>query len=414
MILTFLGFNQDISCVALGTNKGLLIYNIEPIERRFADVSEGVGLIEMLYCTSLLAYVGSGDTIGSSPRRLKLCKSPEKEIICELPFNSAIVSIKMNKLRLIVCLDLTVHIFDLTSIVCLQVLSTTVNINGVIALSSEEKSYLAFPSGVVSGDVIIYDTISLKILSQFHAHKTEITNIEFNRSGTLLATASKTGTVIRVFATPAGEHMYSFRRGSYPAHIHSINFCPLSQYLCVASSSGTVHIFAFEQKAAATAAVALSAVSRGIETTPSTSSSSSSSSSPPSTTNTPSPPPPRNSLSNSITTTLSNSVTTASRTFWSYIPTGIPMTAFAENSRAVATLTVSCADRGVAYKTALLLSETAGRHRLKLAVVTMEGHLYRYIVSLEGDSGVSSSKVETGGATYGVCMLEDEELLVEE
>lgn len=39
---------------------------------------EGVGHIEMLYCTSLIALVGSGDQPASSPRKFKLWNSKNK------------------------------------------------------------------------------------------------------------------------------------------------------------------------------------------------------------------------------------------------------------------------------------------------------------------------------------------------
>jgi hypothetical protein len=68
----------------------------------------------------------------------------------------------------------------------------------------------------------------------------------FFRSGTRLATASSTGTVIRVFDVPSGTKLYSFRRGNRPTTITSISFSPNSEFIAVGSSSGTVHVFSFE------------------------------------------------------------------------------------------------------------------------------------------------------------------------
>ena len=66
------------------------------------------------------------------------------------------------------------------------------------------------------------------------------------RTATMLATASTTGTVIRVFLVPTGEQVYAFRRGSYEVSIYSLSFCPYSKLLAVGSSSGTVHIFSLD------------------------------------------------------------------------------------------------------------------------------------------------------------------------
>ena len=70
------------------------------------------------------------------------------------------------------------------------------------------------------------------------------------RSGTMLATASRTGTVIRTFRCPSGEHIHTFRRGSYPVHIHSLCFCPGTRFLAAASSSGTIHVFCMDNNTA--------------------------------------------------------------------------------------------------------------------------------------------------------------------
>lgn len=63
------------------------------------------------------------------------------------------------------------------------------------------------------------------------------------REGTILVTASVTGTVLRLFGVPSGEHLCSFRRGTRSAEITSFCFSPGSSVLAVGSSSGTVHIF---------------------------------------------------------------------------------------------------------------------------------------------------------------------------
>lgn len=64
-----------------------------------------------------------------------------------------------------------------------------------------------------------------------------------NSTGTLLATASDKGTVIRVFSIPNAEKLYQFRRGTREAKIHSISFNAVSTLLAVSSATDTVHIF---------------------------------------------------------------------------------------------------------------------------------------------------------------------------
>lgn len=75
------------------------------------------------------------------------------------------------------------------------------------------------------------------------AHKSPLSSVALNSEGTLLATASDKGTVIRVFSVPNAQRLFQFRRGTYPARIYSMSFNLVSTLLCVSSATDTVHIF---------------------------------------------------------------------------------------------------------------------------------------------------------------------------
>lgn len=94
-----------------------------------------------------------------------------------------------------------------------------------------------------SGDVLIFDLLSLQVSNIVQAHKTPIAHLSINSTGTLLATASDKGTVIRVFSVPSANLVGQYRRGAYPARIYSISFNAVSTLLSVSSDTETVHIF---------------------------------------------------------------------------------------------------------------------------------------------------------------------------
>ncbi|KAL8757030.1 MAG: hypothetical protein Q9184_004321 [Pyrenodesmia sp. 2 TL-2023] len=94
-----------------------------------------------------------------------------------------------------------------------------------------------------SGDVLIFDALKLEAVNVAEAHRSPLSCIALNNTGTLLATASDKGTIIRVFAVPSAKKLYQFRRGSMPSRIYSMAFNATSTLLCVSSASGTVHIF---------------------------------------------------------------------------------------------------------------------------------------------------------------------------
>lgn len=94
-----------------------------------------------------------------------------------------------------------------------------------------------------TGDVLLFDALKLEAINVVEAHRSPLSCITVNNAGTLLATASDKGTIIRVFSIPAARKLYQFRRGSMPSRIYSMSFNATSSLLCVSSATDTVHIF---------------------------------------------------------------------------------------------------------------------------------------------------------------------------
>ena len=187
-------------------------------------------------------------------------------MICELTFPSAVLAVRLNRKRLAVVLEEEIYLYDISNMSLLYTIATSPNPNSICSLSpSSENCYIAYPlpkprddtgdrrpahapplSTYVpptSGEVLIFDTLTLKAVNVIEAHRSPLCCIALNSEGTLLATASETGTIIRVFSVPRGQKLYQFRRGTYPSTIYSMSFNLSSTLLCVSSTSDTVHIF---------------------------------------------------------------------------------------------------------------------------------------------------------------------------
>jgi autophagy-related protein 18 len=94
-----------------------------------------------------------------------------------------------------------------------------------------------------SGDVLLFSTRTLTVANVIQAHKSPLSFLSINSTGSLLATSSDKGTVIRVWSIPGAEKLYQFRRGTREAKIYSMNFNLVSTLLAVSSMHDTVHIF---------------------------------------------------------------------------------------------------------------------------------------------------------------------------
>ncbi|CAJ2510686.1 Uu.00g063110.m01.CDS01 [Anthostomella pinea] len=261
--LNFVTFNQDHSCLAVGTSRGFRIYHTDPFSKIFSSDDGNIAIIEMLFSTSLVALI-------LSPRHLIIQNTKRASVICELTFPSAVLAVRLNRKRLSVVLEDEVYLYDIANMSLLTNIATSPNPGAICALSpSSEHCYLAYPlpkprddsldkrpshapptslyAPVTSGDVLIYDTLTLKAVNVIEAHRSPLSCIALNNEGTLLATASETGTIIRVFSVPKGQKLFQFRRGTYPSTIYSMSFNMASSLLCVSSTSDTVHIFRLQQ-----------------------------------------------------------------------------------------------------------------------------------------------------------------------
>jgi autophagy-related protein 18 len=259
-------FNQDFSCVSVGTKEGYRLYNCEPFGKIYEHPG-GRSIVEMLFCTSLVALVGLGDQPDLSPRRLQIVNTKRGSSICELTFPTAILAVKLNRKRLVVVLLQNLYVYDIANMKLLHTIETSPNPNAICALSaSSDACYIAYPSPTpvpapdangapahapvaspahvpVSGDVLLYDACALQPVTVIEAHKSPLSCIALSSDGTTLATASDKGTIIRVFSVPGADKLFQFRRGSLPAKIYSLNFDLSSTLLACSSDSETIHIF---------------------------------------------------------------------------------------------------------------------------------------------------------------------------
>jgi len=76
------------------------------------------------------------------------------------------------------------------------------------------------------------------------AHESPLAAMCTDLNGTLLATASCKGTIIRVFDTAGGSRLQELRRGADRAEIHSLTFSHCGSWLVTSSDKGTIHVFA--------------------------------------------------------------------------------------------------------------------------------------------------------------------------
>jgi len=242
----FVTFNQDSTCVAVGSDNGYRLYSInstDSMDLVHSDDDPDIYIAERLFSSSLVATVSN-----ANPRTLQVCHFKKGTEICRYSYTDRIRAVRMNRSRLVVCLEESLYIHNIRDMKVIHTItSTPPNPSGLIALSCDTTNYcfLAYPGHSHTGQLQVFDAdTSLAVRVVIPAHEGQLAAITFSRTNTRVATASVKGTVIRIFDTRDGVKLYELRRGlKRTASIFSLSFSPCGTFLACSSNTETVHIF---------------------------------------------------------------------------------------------------------------------------------------------------------------------------
>jgi len=242
--LLYVSFNQDFGCFACATEKGFIIFNTDPLKERFRRDFEnggGIGIVEMLFRCNILALVGTGTNPKYPNNKVLIWDDYQNKCIAELEFRNEVKAVKLRRDRIVVVLENKVYVYNFADLQLLHQIETFSNPKGLCSLSPGTTIVLAVV-GLKPGTVHIelYDSKQTQLIQ---AHHNALSQISLNADGTRLATSSEKGTLIRIFDVKTGDQLKELRRGADRAEIYAINFSPNSNWICVSSDKGTVHIY---------------------------------------------------------------------------------------------------------------------------------------------------------------------------
>jgi len=249
--INFINFNQDCSSLAIGTKTGYKLFSLNSVDKLeliYESACRDVTIVERLFSSSLLALVSL-----TSPRRLRVCHFKKGTEICQYSYSNTILAVKLNRARLVVCLEESLYIHNIRDMKVLHTIrDTPPNPKGLCALSiNSDSCLLAYPGSTNTGEVQLFDCLHLQAKLMIPAHDSPLAALTFNPCGSKLATASERGTVIRVFNVETGARLIEFRRGvKRCAHVYSLSFSQDSEFLALSSNTETIHVFKLEPPSA--------------------------------------------------------------------------------------------------------------------------------------------------------------------
>ncbi|XP_030885152.1 WD repeat domain phosphoinositide-interacting protein 2 [Leptonychotes weddellii] len=190
--LLFANFNQDNTSLAVGSKSGYKFFSLSSVDKleqiyECTD-TEDVCIVERLFSSSLVAIVSL-----KAPRKLKVCHFKKGTEICNYSYSNTILAVKLNRQRLIVCLEESLYIHNIRDMKVLHTIrETPPNPAGLCALSiHNDNGYLAYPGSATIGEVQVFDTMNLRAANMIPAHDSPLAALAFDSSGTKLATASE-------------------------------------------------------------------------------------------------------------------------------------------------------------------------------------------------------------------------------
>jgi len=203
----------------------------------------------MLFRCNILAIVGGGSHPKYPINKVMLWDDHQQKCIGELSFKDHVKAVRLRKDKVIVVLESRIYLYNFSDLKLIDSIETIENPKGLCSVSySPERTYLScLGKGKGWVRVNIYDDSELEESHSIEAHNSSVSCMTLNFDGTLLATASDKGTIIRLFNPANGEALKELRRGSDKAEIYSITIDVDSKWLGCTSDKGTVHIFALRR-----------------------------------------------------------------------------------------------------------------------------------------------------------------------
>jgi autophagy-related protein 18 len=151
-------FNQDNTCIAIGTTRGFRIYQCFPFKLvSWGDIG-AVRIVEMQYTTNILAIVGDGENHQISAKRLTIWDTKLNDGTLEISFSTKITKIRLNHELIYVAIKDKIFIFHLDGLRLIDKLEVDHLNRIVLSPSGEMNPYLVYSPSIKEGLMAVYNT----------------------------------------------------------------------------------------------------------------------------------------------------------------------------------------------------------------------------------------------------------------
>ncbi|KAI3383664.1 hypothetical protein SNEBB_009252 [Seison nebaliae] len=269
-------FNELGDCFTTASNSAVNIYEVNPLQLLTCIDYNLIGSVEfaqVLNHSNIIIFCSGAQTHSRfNPHTLIVWNDQSQSVVFSYVVKEMVMNGRILKNQLIIITLNTIYIFRFPPIFTDDgnnenfLKETNSNVNLLSKLSTGENrlglfdvhelyeihQLLVFPDKK-KGSVHIIDLFRLNetqdetyvshINYSLQAHEHELSSIKLSIDQKLLATASSTGTLIRLFNPLKRECLLELRRGLEFSRIYSIDISPQNRYLAISSDRSTIHIW---------------------------------------------------------------------------------------------------------------------------------------------------------------------------
>lgn len=281
-------FNQCHECFSCSTETGFEIYNNHPIQcsvkRKFSkngvSGTSGIGYTRMLYRTNYIALLGGGMYPRHSTNKIVIWDDIQQKDSISIKFNSPVKEIFLSRQHIVVALSQSIELYTFSGSPK-RITPRIDHVNDGIADfvtcnqtkrrgsgGGDEESrckntltgILAYASSVSPGQIHLANLANLQVTntaddssthlptSIIKAHKSPVHLIRFNQKGSMVATCSIKGTLIRIFSITSGSLVHELRRGTDRAVVFDMQWNMNGTELALVSDKYTLHVFRIDEQ----------------------------------------------------------------------------------------------------------------------------------------------------------------------
>jgi WD40 repeat protein len=238
--------------LAVALDHSFLVFSSDPLQRKFQKEFDDLRITQISTAadSTFVAFVCIPQTSDAQRPQVVLWNNFYGDVHCRIDFTEPVVNVVLHPRILLVVLTSSVRAYEIQRQVLAFEFPTFRNPLGVGDLSASVENPLAAFPGDRLGFVTVKPLLSASDVVVFPAAKHPISLVRFSPDGSLVATASEKGTLIRIFGSRNGELLSVFRRGALTSVVRALCFSPSNAKLVAVSANGTVHLFAADRRCA--------------------------------------------------------------------------------------------------------------------------------------------------------------------